>query len=360
MVDYISRGKFTVNDAEAVTKNLTELSYGAFVRSDLSSLIEPFSSRLETYLRTFVLPDSRRADRLVALIDNLHILGMPQHDIDGLHELRQLYNKSKHKPHEEMTMVECLFAMRGVKKALMFLANKGIPALDAPAQVDHQYHIWVGFWDDYSGGETNVQLMLPSDHSLLVELISNFHFPILAWDEVKPLLISHPKFSLGREFFEENVWDSLSKEGDFLNAGIWEGDYRELLELLAPFNDKKLEDAVFQNLARSNSMMSVGLAVICAAIDISRSGLVFTDVEGLISAILSRSETEYAIQIDRPHVLMVTENIAKKIHELPPLLRTAITGPAIRRKTKAEGVEVNMGIPIHIENATIVWTHFAG
>jgi len=57
---------------------------------------------------------------------------------------------------------------------------------------------------------------------------------------------------------------------------------------------------------------------------------------------------------------MVTENIAKKIHELPPLLRTAITGPAIRRKTKAEGVEANMGIPIHIENATIVWTHFAG
>ena len=360
MVDYISRGKFVVSDAEAIIKSLTELSYGAFARTDLSGLIEPFSSRLETYLRTFVLPASRRADRLVVLINNLAELGLSQDDIDALHKLRQLYNRSKHEPDIELTMADCLLVMRRAKKALIFLASTGIPALDAPAQVDYKYHIWVGFWDDYVGGETDVQVMLPSDHWLLVELISNFHFPIQAWDQVKPLLESHPKFNLGREFFEEEVWNSLAKEGDFLSAGVWEGDYRELLELLVPFNDKKLEDALLPNLARSNSMMSVGLALICAAIDISRSGSECVDVESFVTAILTRAESEYAIQIDRTHVSKVARDIASKIRNLPLLLRTAVTGPVIRRKTRAEGIEANMGIPIHIENATIVWTHFAG
>jgi hypothetical protein len=51
------------------------------------------------------------------------------------------------------------------------------------------------------------------------------------WDNLKPMLQAHPRFRLGELHFEPKVWQSMREEGDFLNAGVWDGEYSELIRL---------------------------------------------------------------------------------------------------------------------------------
>ena len=68
-----------------------------------------------------------------------------------------------------------------------------------------------------------------------VGTLDTLHMRMGDWETLKRLLLAHPRFHLGKAFFEPEVWEGFAGEGDFLNAGVWNGDYRELIRLLAAF-----------------------------------------------------------------------------------------------------------------------------
>lgn len=348
-----SRGEAMTLDGETVLGRAREVGQETFTRSDLSELIEPFTSRLEFFLKSVVFPTASRRTKLYDLIDQLAGLGAQPSSIGALHDLRTLYNESKHDPDKELKWRTCVDRLSGAVEALKDIASLGLATVDAAFEHDLSSVIYVGFWDHYTGVETEVGLFLPSDHWLGTSpTISTFHLPMSAWDEVKPLLASHPQYARGEDALGKDLWKSFSNEGDFLDAGVWEGDARELLMLLSRFNDEALEKAVIPFLARRNSLLSIGVALVSSAVDVARGDPSLSG-SALRSGISSRAKKEYAAEIETPHGQAVLDAVTDLVEEVPTGQRASLVGPAFRRAGNAPtGLD---GIPVLLDGTTLVW-----
>jgi hypothetical protein len=341
-----------VADATNVLRQVKELANQTFSRADLSELVEPFTSRLEYFMKAVVFPTASRRSNLATLIDDLPRLGVSPQTLSALHELRKLYNLSKHDPDVALNWSACLNALTSSVSALSEIAALKIGAVDAPHERDQTTRIYAGFWDHYTGGETEIGLFLPSNHWLGTSPIATFHMPMEQWDTLKLLLSQHPLFTRGREALGEALWESFSAEGDFLDGGVWEGDARELLFLLSPFNDAALETAVLPPLARRNSFLSIGLSVVSAAVDVVRANP-NVDVDQLRSLIARRCVTDYAANLDAQHGQAVLTRAMQLLANLPADHRARLSGPAFRRaKNEAE---FESSVPLELSDTTFVW-----
>jgi multiple sugar transport system ATP-binding protein len=91
-------GEEIIAAVTASLANLRGLAHGPYARHNISRIVDPLGSRVETFLRTAVFPLSSRRDNFFHLVDNLGKTGIDQLSIDRLHALRGLYNDSKHDP----------------------------------------------------------------------------------------------------------------------------------------------------------------------------------------------------------------------------------------------------------------------
>lgn len=96
------------------------------------------------------------------------------------------------------------------------------------------YHLWIAFWDNYANGVTEAAIMFPGDNWTYVGTVDTFHMDIQSWDALKANLLAHPRFRMGKDHFQSKIWEGFHAEDDFLNAGVWDGDYGELVRLVAP------------------------------------------------------------------------------------------------------------------------------
>lgn len=347
-----TRGEAITDDAEHTLHKLTVLTHQSFSRADLSALIEPFTSRLEYYLKSVVFPTVSRRTSLNDLIDNLSSLGLAARQVTSLHTLRQLYNKSKHDPEADLKPLKCIRTLEAAIIALREITTLGVDAIDAPQESSLNTVVYVGFWDHYVGGETEVGLFLPSRHWMGTTPISTFHFRMSAWDCLKPVLEDHPRYSRGEQALGATLWRSFADEGDFLDAGVWEGDVRELLELLSAHNDEGLEEAVIPFLARRNSQISVGIALVSAAVDTVRAIPTANQVE-LRECISERAKTEYAAEVQTPHGQKILDSVIHCVESVPHNKRVAISGPAFRIYSEEEDGELD--VPIKLLGTTLTW-----
>jgi len=347
-----TRGEAITEDAKHTLHKLSALTHQSFSRSDLSALIEPFTSRFEYYLKSVVFPTISRRTSLNDLIDNLSLLGLETSQVTSLHALRQLNNKSKHDPDADLKLLDCIRTLEPAIVVLREITTLGIKAIDAPQESSLNTVVYVGFWDHYVGGETEVGLFLPSRHWTGTTPISRFHFPMSAWDHLKPVLANHPRYSRGEKALGAILWKSFSDEGDFLDAGVWEGDARELLELLSAHNDEGLEEAVIRFLARRNDLISVGIALISAAVDTVRA-IPTANEEQLRKYISERAKTEYAAEVKTAHGQKILDCVLRCIKDVPHNERAAISGPAFRIYSEEEDGE--MEFPLKLLGATMTW-----
>ncbi|RWA98388.1 hypothetical protein [Mesorhizobium sp.] len=348
-----TRGDAIVNDAETVLDRMRALGHETFSRSDLAELIEPFTSRMEFFLKAVVFPTASRRTNLYQLIDNLAGFGAQSSTVAALHHLRELYNDSKHDPDKELKWRRCVDTLSGAVDALKDLAGLKLATVDAVFEPDLSSVVYVGFWDHYTGGETEVGLFLPSDHWLGTSpTISTFHLPISSWEKVKPLLAGHPRYARGEEALGQVLWKSFSDEDDFLDAGVWEGDVRELLTLLSSFNDESLEMAVIPFLARRNDLLSVGVALVSAAVDVARGD---PNLAGpaLKMRVSDRAKSEYAAETGTPHGQAVLDRVVELLERVPAGQRVSMVGPAFRRARNEPTVQ--NGVPVLLEGTTFIW-----
>ncbi|NKX37561.1 hypothetical protein HGG70_06430 [Rhodobacteraceae bacterium R_SAG4] len=347
-----TRGEAIAEDAEHTLHKLTVLTHQSFSRADLSALIEPFTSRLEYYLKSVAFPTISRRTSLNDLIDNLSSLGLAAPQVTSLHTLRQLYNKSKHDPDVDLKSQECIRSFEAAVVALRAITTLGITSIDAPQEPSFNTVVYVGLWDHYVGGETEVGLFLPSNHWMGTTPISTFHLHWSSWDHLKPALADHPRYSRGEEALGSTLWKSFSDEGDFLDAGVWEGDVRELLELLSAHNDESLEEAVIPFLARRNNLISVGIALVSATVDTVRAIPTANEVD-LRECICERAKTEYAAEVQTPHGHKILDSVIHCVESVPHNERVAISGPAFRIYSEEEDGELD--VPIKLLGTTLTW-----
>ena len=231
----MTRGDEIVSAIEAALADLRHVSHGSYQRQDISRIIDPLGSRVESFLRTAAWPGSSRRENFYDLIERGRSAGLAVDRVDQLHRLRTTYNRSKHEPTAALLLGEVIESIRDGSLAMQALIALGIGAVNAPFQRELNNHLWVGFWDHYVGGETEVSVMLPGDNWTGVGTLDTLHMRMGDWETLKRLLLAHPRFHWGKAFFEPEVWEGFAGEGDFLNAGVWNGDYRELIRLLAAF-----------------------------------------------------------------------------------------------------------------------------
>jgi len=175
--------------------------------------------------------------------------------------------------------------------------------------------------------------------------------PISAWDQVKPLLTAHPSYTSGETAVGAETWKNFADEGDFLSAGVWDGEMRELLAMLAGFNDEKLEKAVMPMLARRNNISSLGIAIVSAVVDLARA---HPDLGGpeLRSALSTRARTQYAAEIDSDHGRTLLDRVVELMEQVPKLQRASLAGPAFRRVERDQPAPSS---PLSIVGTTFVW-----
>ena len=346
-----TRGDEMVRDAEAVTARIEALGQATFSRRHLAEVIEPFTSRLEFFLKAVVFPTVSRRAGLSQLIEDLPTIGTSQPSVAALHRLRELYNTSKHDPDRDLIWRECVGALNGAVAALREVSGLGLPPVEARFERELSAVVYVGLWDHYVGGETEIGLYLPSDHWMATYPIGTFHMPMQDWDRLKPLLVNHPRFAGGEQGVGSEIWQSFAQEGDFLDGGAWQGDIRELLALLAPFNESTLEHAVIPFLARRNSLLSIGTALVSAAVDIVRGDPALGG-ETLRTRIAERARTEYAADANTTHGRAILEELVRLIDTLPNQSRPAVAGPIFKKVANDSQIK---GVPVRLEGANLIW-----
>lgn len=347
-----TRGEAIVQDAKGVLNKVTALGRQTFTRSDMSELIEPFVSRVEFFFKSVVFPTCNRRTTLNSLINNLTGLGLPNSHIDALHDLRELYNTSKHDPDQPLKWRTCVDVCGASIDALEAMTNMGVASIDAPFEKNASTAIYVGFWDHYLNGETEVGLFLPSDHWMGTTPVSTFHMPFRSWDTLKPLLNNHPHYLGGESALGSDLWQSFAKEGDFLDAGLWEGEARELIAILSEHNDEDLENSVIPTLARKNSLISVGLAVVSAGVDVARSNPSVPE-EALRTAIADRARAEYSADTETAHGQRILDAVVSLLTGTSWSERASIGGPSFRLSSRDSGAAA--GAPVILEDSTFIY-----
>ncbi|MDR6661288.1 hypothetical protein J2W51_003874 [Tardiphaga robiniae] len=354
----MTRGDEMIVAAATSLETLRKLAFGPYARHEISAVIDPLGSRLETFLRTVVLPTSRRKDRLVDMIADLAAHGLDQPTRDGLDGLRELYNDSKHKPQIPLLLARATSVTEGVLSAIADICTSGIGVTGAPLGRELNYSLWVGFWDYYTGGMTEAAVMLPGDHWTHVSTVDTIQMRISDWDTLKPALQTHPRFRLGEPHFEPKVWKSMRDEGDFLNAGVWDGEYAELLRLLAPFHNADVENSVIPGTRRRDSVFSVSTAVIMAAVDVARAAGHLPTENQLQEEITRRAADEYAMTSDSPYVARCAAQLATCLLGVPYEHWSLIAGPVIVKRGAAIGTSVEGTLPLALDGHAIVLQAF--
>lgn len=152
----VTRGEEFLQAFEEAHSSLRHLGRAPYARQDVSRIIEPLGSRLETFLRTIVLPMSSRKDTLRDLIAALVPAGLSQHRADALDGLRACYNRSKHAPTQALPLADVIDVVQRAAASISDLVALGLGTVQVPHQPDLNYHLYVGFWDHYTHGETEV------------------------------------------------------------------------------------------------------------------------------------------------------------------------------------------------------------
>ncbi|MER9134361.1 hypothetical protein [Mesorhizobium sp. M0768] len=332
----MTRGDEIVEAVDAALERLRRLGHGPYARADVSSVIDPMGSRIETFLRSVAFPMSTRADNFYTLIELFKSTSLHPDRVPQLHGIRDLYNRSKHKPQEPLPLGEAIQTMQNTVVALRDVRALGIGAIGTPFERELNYHLWLAFWDNYANGVTDAAIMLPSDHWTYVGTVDTLHMDIRSWDALKANLLAHPRFRMGQNHFEPKVWESFHAEGDFLNAGVWDGDYGELVRLVAPFDDRGIGESMLPGLARHDSLMSIGTALIVAMVDIVRSTSEPMSRDELAEAIKARADSEYAMPREKGSVAEAAAQIAALVDTVPLDQRKRLAGPvlALRRGPK--------------------------
>lgn len=345
-----TKGDAALKVVEDELRALRELSHQAYEAEGIGKILQPVASHIELFLRSTVFPLSGRGDTFKTLIDNLANLGLPATDVVKLDALRDHYNKIKHQAGFVPGLVQSTSILRDARDALAAVISLAPGRTNQPADKKVIHHLQVGFWDNYVGGDTEITISLPSDHWTGASTLDTLFIRAMSWDDLKADLLADRRFHLGQEHFSPEVWKFMSGEGDFLNAGIWEGSYRDLIRILAKHEWREINDQLLPGLARQHNATSIGTALTMAAVDIVGAGA-FLDADALTEQILWRADTEYALNTSSSGIGLAARQIAELILTVPSPQQAELIGPVLRAAT-----QVHSGpLPLVLEDGQLIY-----
>ena len=174
--------------------------------------------------------------------------------------------------------------------------------------------------------EDEVYVSLPFADEVFATHIDVVWIKGLAWDALKADLIHTGCFYYGGEHFSPEVYERF-KEGDFINAGIWDGDYGQLVRIISSYEDRPTAGELIPDLRRDHMYIAVLSSIALACVDVATKATEPLSPDELSSAILAQADRTYAMPSERPWVVATANVLADMVVQLPFGAWAQLTGP---------------------------------
>lgn len=293
----------------------------------IRSIIERLGSRVERFFKTAVFPGAIAAETFDTLINRLKAIGIDKTVRRQLHGLRDLYNDAKHDPTAPIRLKRTVDMVTAARAAVRTLIQAGLGATSAPVETVVSRLLWISAYDVYVGGVTEVYVSLPLPEDIFATHLDLVWIKGLEWDAMKGELLATGCFHYGKEHFDPVVYSRFVEEQDFLNAGIWDGDYRQLIRIISKYEDRPTAAQLIPNLRRDHMYVAVLSAIALAAVDIATGVPAPLAVEKLRSQILEHADKVYAMPDERIWVHAAATGLAELIVQLPFASWAHLSGP---------------------------------
>lgn len=306
-------------------REAVELSGLDHTGEQMKQLLIDLGSEVELFLKKCIFKGAHNRWSFEKLIDELANLGVDQITRTHLHDLRKEYNLAKHETTYPAPIAQVIGVLAKSKTALLALETQHLAESDAPSIAVHRRVLWFAVWDHYIGGDSEFSLFLPLAEDVgFPRSLDIFYVDMTRWEDIKIEMGKIGIIQFGRGSVPDNFYDVCSREGEFLDAGSFEGDYRELLQILA--NHEKVED-ILPFLKRENDLYSMFAAVMMASVDAMTQPIEFKDSSDLSHQIAALAANNYAA----PRHSAVVQNYSRKAANLiincPLNLRMIVKGP---------------------------------
>lgn len=295
--------------------------------ADIRLIVERLGSRVERFFKTAVFPGAAATDTFDTLINRLKAIGIDKTVRRQLHALRELYNDAKHDPAAIVRLKPSVDTIAASRTAVETLIGAGLGATSAPVEKVISRLLWVSAYDVYVGGVTEVYVSLPLPEDIFATHLDLVWIKGLEWDAMKAELLATDCFHYGEEHFDPEVYARFGQEQDFLNAGVWDGDYRQLIRIISKYEDRPTAGRLIPDLRRDHMSIAVLSAIALAGVDIATAATASLSLDELKAAILKRADTVYAMPDERSWVQATAAGLAELIVQLPFATWSQLNGP---------------------------------
>jgi hypothetical protein len=297
-------------------------TYG-FELSQARDLISTVGARTEIFLKTAVLPNSPPKQDFDGCINALKQLGVSRSDRDSLHDLRRIYNDSKHDPSYVPSMLELQAVIPQVTEVLHRFSETNRGLLNVEIPIRHHQVFWLAVWNHFIGGDSEVHVIAPARGGWppTLDLV---YVDRPRWDQIKDILSTFGRLRSAEGLIPAVVQRSFRDDSDFHEAVVFEGTFRDLIAVLA--THERRED-LLPGLRREDDGQAMMQAFVLATIDIAPQTTNHSSIEDLAAAISRRVVEAYAVPADYSLLQEASQGVAKMLKELPESKRNQVNGP---------------------------------
>lgn len=291
-----------------------------------ADFLKNVGSEVEVFLKEHIYGGSRNRDDFVKLINGLAACGLGSQFVTDLHSLRKGYNSAKHDPAYAPAIGDVLSLLKATDAVLREIQTLALGTTANPApKMQTKRVLWIAAWDHFIGGDTEISISLPvSENATFSPELDLLYIDAMRWDEAKKELSAVGDFRLGKHLFPAQLYDSWANEGDFAGAGVFEGNYRDLINVLA--KHERVED-ILPFLKRDNHAYSMFAATAMACVDVALAVHPFPELNDLRDRIITKASHCYAAPRHSKLVHQHASKLAEMLLQLPDAIRPLLTGP---------------------------------
>lgn len=292
----------------------------------LNQALQRIGAALEVFLKSHAIPTANAHAKLVTMINLAATHGLSPAATSTLQSFRaDYYNPAKHQPGFAPPASQALLFLGNAQNAIEELVRLNLGTSGDPFSATSKRLFWLGFWDHYIGGDTEVVIALPIRTPWLPISVDLIYVRMDSWNTLKAELPRIGTFRLGRDSMPHEIYDAWSKEGEFLQAGSFEGSYQGLITLLAK-NERR--ENLLPNLKRENQPDSMLAACAFALVQTAQQGLLDSESPDELEYRISHTaDDSYAAPCHSSLAQHFVKALAGKVAKIDPQKRQLLAGP---------------------------------
>lgn len=321
-----TRGDEMLAAFEAAKADLDRLRLEHYEDGAVRAIVENLGSKLERFFKSAIFPTVATKTTSYVLINRLEEFGV-NGDVRGkLHAFRELYNAAKHDPSHTIRLKIASDALDNARVAISSLIDGNIGSTGAPVSKAVSRLLWLSAYDEYCDGVTDMYVSLPLPEDDFATHLDVVYTKIDTWDAMMQDLRATGSLYFGKEHFPAHVFAKFDESG-FLDAGIWDGDYRQLIQILSKYEDRSIANRLIPDLRRDHMAAAVLSAIALAGVDVATAAESSMSIDEIETLILDRADKAYAMPSERSWVKAAAGELAGAITELSFETWAQLSGP---------------------------------